>query len=102
MTEQEFDNIEWQPIAHFTGGGKCETGYRPKGDTETTLRKWVIAKYDIHGVTPFQGKSRDRIEYEYKDKTYKSKQKLLEAINNENRGTSTEHRADETSARIGC
>ena len=84
MTEQEFDKLEWQPIAHFTGGGKCETGYRPKGDTETTLRKWVIAKYDIHGVTPFQGKSRDRIEYEYKDKTYRSKQKLLEAINNGN------------------
>ena len=87
MTEQEFDKLEWQPIAHFTGGGKCETGYRPKGDTETTLRKWVIAKYDIHGVTPFQGKSRDRIEYEYKDKTYKSKQKLLEVLNNEQETT---------------
>ena len=81
MTEQEFDNIKWVSVGHFTGGGICETAYRPKDDDKTTLRKWVIAKYDIHGVTPFQGKSRDRIEYEYKDKTYKSKQKLLEAIN---------------------
>ena len=85
MTEQEFDAIKWQQVAHFTGGGHCEQGYKPIGKySNSTLRKWVIVKYDIHGVTPFQGKSRDRIEYEFKDKTYRSKQKLLEAINNEN------------------
>ena len=81
MTEQEFDNIEWQPIAHFTGGGKCETGYRPKDDNKTTLRKYVSVRYDPYHEHYSQGNSKPRIEYEYKGKAYKSKQKLLEVIN---------------------
>ena len=80
MTEQEFDKLEWQPITHFTGGGKCETGYRPKGDTETTLRKYVSVRYDPYHEHYSQGNSKPRIEYEYKGKVYKSKQKLLEGI----------------------
>ena len=84
MTEQEFDAIKWQQVAHFTGGGHCEQGYKPIGKySNSTLRKWVIVKYDIHGYIAQQGETRTRVEYEYNDKTYKSKKKLLEAINND-------------------
>lgn len=89
MTEQEFDNIKWVSVGHFTGGGICETAYRPKDDDKTTLMKYVSVRYDPYYEHYSQGNSKPRTEYVYKDKVYKSKQKLLEVINDENRRTST-------------
>ena len=83
MTEQEFDNIKWVSCGHFTGGGICETAYRPKDDDKTTLRKYVSVRYDPYHEHYSQGNSKPRTEYEYKGKVYKSKQKLLEVINND-------------------
>ena len=83
MTEQEFDNIKWVSVGHFTGGGICETAYRPKDDYNTTLRKYVSVRYGPYHEHYSLGNSKRRTEYEYKGKADKSKQKLLEAINND-------------------
>ena len=82
MTEQEFDGIKWVSCGHFTGGGICETAYRPKDDDKTTLRKYVSVRYAPYHEHHSQRNSKPRIEYESNANVYTPTQHLLQAITN--------------------
>lgn len=77
MTEQEFDKLECTNPSFY--GWKCKT--------IPNLFRCIKVNYKDDEPTNIGGYTH----YMLDDKVYKSKQKLLEAMNDENRGTSTEH-----------
>ena len=85
MTEQEFNNLEWQFSSHFN----TPPSHAPveKCKTIPTLFRCVKVNYKDGEPSNRGGYTH----YMLDKKVYKSKQKLLEVMNNENRGTSTEH-----------
>ena len=78
MTEQEFDNLEWQFSSHFNTPTHHSTVDKCK--TIPTLFRCVKVNYKDGEPTNRGGYTH----YMLDEKVYKSKQKLLEAIRNEN------------------
>lgn len=75
MTEQEFDNLEWQFSSHFNTPGHHSTVDKCK--TIPNLFRCVKVNYK-------DGEPANRggyTHYMLNDKVYKSKQKLLEVMN---------------------
>ena len=85
MTEQEFNDLEWQFSSHFNTPSSHSTVDKCK--TIPTLFRCVKVNYKDGELSNRGGYTH----YMLDKKVYKSKQKLLEVMNNENRGTSTEH-----------
>ena len=85
MTEQEFDKLEWQFSSHFNTPAHHSTVDKCK--TIPTLYRCVKVNYKDGEPTNRDGYTH----YMLNEKVYKSKQKLLEAIRKENRGTSTKY-----------
>ena len=77
MTEQEFDNLEWQFNGHLSTPYYHSTIYKCK----TFLNLFRCTKVNYKDVEP--SKRGGYTHYMLVDKVYKSKQKLLEAINDE-------------------
>ena len=77
MTEQEFDNLEWQFSSHFNTPTHHSTVDKCK--TIPTLFRCVKVNYKDGEPTNMGGYTH----YMLDEKVYKSKQKLLEAMNNE-------------------
>lgn len=84
MTEQEFDKLEWQFNSHFNTPTHHSTVDKCK--TIPTLYRCIRVNYKDGEPTNIGGYTHYMLDY----KVYKSKQKLLEVINNENRRTSIE------------
>lgn len=77
MTEQEFDNLEWQFGSHFNTPTRYSKVDRCK--TMPTLYRCTTVNYKNGMPTNWGG----YIHYVLNDKMYNSKQKLLEDINND-------------------
>ena len=77
MTEQEFDKLGWQFSSHFSSPTYHSTV--DKCNTIPTLYRCVKVNHK-DGVPTNKGVY---THYMLNDKIYKSKQKLLEAINND-------------------
>ena len=78
MTEQEFNDLEWQFSSHFSTPASHSTVDKCK--TIPTLFRCVKVNYKDGEPTNRGGYTR----YMLDEKVYKSKQKLLEAMINEN------------------
>lgn len=77
MTEQEFDKLEWQFISHFNAATRHST---------VDYCKTIPTLYRCINVTCKNGEPTNRdgcTHYVFNDKMYNSKQKLLEAMNND-------------------
>ena len=77
MTEKEFDKLEWQFSSHFSTPASHSTVDKCK--TIPTLFRCVKVNYK-YGEPSNRG---GYTHYMLDKKVYKSKQKLLEAINND-------------------
>lgn len=77
MTEQEFDNLEWQFISHFSTSYNHSTVDRCK--TIPTLYRCINAPYENGEPT----NRRSCTYHVFNDRIYNSKQKLLEVMNND-------------------
>lgn len=78
MTEQEFDKLEWQFSSHFSTPDHHSLVDKCK--TMPNLFRCVKVNYKDGEPTNRGGYTH----YMLNDKVYKSKQKLLEVLNNEN------------------
>ena len=85
MTEQEFDKLEWQFSSHFSTSDHHSMVDKCK--TIPNLYRCVKVNYKDGEPTNRGGYTH----YMLDEIVYKSKQKLLEAINDENRRTSIEY-----------
>ena len=77
MTEREFDNLEWQFSSHFS---------TPTSHSTVDKCKTIPNLYRCIKVNYKDGEPANRggyTHYMLDDKVYKSKQKLLEVMNNE-------------------
>ena len=83
MTEQEFDSIKWRLTLIRSIDDRHYEVYKSVSIPDLSYTKRIFLK---------DGKTeREKIvKYEFRGRVY-TKQKLLEAMNNENRGTSTKY-----------
>ena len=77
MTEQEFDKLEWQFNSHFNT--PTHHSMVDKCKTIPTLYRCIRVNYKDGKPTNIGGYTHYMLDF----KVYKSKQKLLEVINNE-------------------
>ena len=77
MTEQEFDKLEWQFNSHFNT--PTHHSMVDKCKTIPTLYRCIRVNYKDGEPTNIGGYTHYMLDF----KVYKSKQKLLEAMNND-------------------